>query len=73
VVAHGVDEEVARRRQREVDRARDAYARVLFNARQDDAALYHLIVDSTALSVGACVDIIMRAAADRFGPRARGG
>jgi chloramphenicol 3-O-phosphotransferase len=73
VVAHGVDEEVARRRQREVDRARDAYARVLFNARQDDPTLYHLTVDSTVLSVHACLDIIMRAAADRFGTSARGG
>ena len=73
VVAHGVDESVARRGQREVDRARDAYARVLFNARQDDPALYHLMVDSTALSVDACVDIIMRAATYRFGTTARGG
>ena len=67
VVAHGVDEDVARKGQREVDRARDAYARVLFNARQDDPALYHLMLDSTAFSVDACLDIIMRAVADRFG------
>jgi cytidylate kinase len=67
VVAQGVDEETARKGQREVDRARDAYARVFFNARQDDPKLYHVILDSTALSVEACVDIIVRAAADRFG------
>jgi hypothetical protein len=72
-VSHGVEEDVARRSQREVDRARDAYARVLFNARQDDPALYHLMLDSTTLSVDACLDIIRRAAADRFGTDAPGG
>jgi cytidylate kinase len=67
VVARGVDEESARKSQREVDRARDAYAKVFFDARQDDPRLYHVILDSTALSVEACVDMIMRAARDRFG------
>jgi cytidylate kinase len=67
VVALGVDEESARQGQRDVDRAREAYARVFFNARQDDPRLYHVILDSTVLSVEACVDIIVRAATDRFG------
>jgi cytidylate kinase len=67
VVAQGVDEESARKGQREVDRARDAYARVFFNVHQDDPRLYHVILDSTVLSVEACVDIIIRAARDRFG------
>lgn len=68
VVAQGVPQETAKQDQREVDRARDAYARVFFNARQEDPRLYHLILDSTVLSVEACVDIIARAALDRFGP-----
>jgi cytidylate kinase len=68
VVARGVDEASARQGQREVDRAREAYARAFFNARQDDPRLYHVILDSTVLSVEACVDIIARAAKDRFGP-----
>ena len=67
VVAQGVDEAAARQGQREVDRAREAYARVFFNARQDDPRLYHLIVDSTVLSVAACIDLIVRAATDRLG------
>ena len=67
VVAHGVDEATARQGQREVDRVREAYARVFFNARQDDPRLYHVILDSTALSVEACIDIVVRAAEDRFG------
>jgi cytidylate kinase len=67
VVAQGMDEASARKGQREVDKARDAYARVFFGARQDDPMLYHVILDGTALSVQACVDIILRAANDRFG------
>jgi hypothetical protein len=39
VVAHGIDEASARKGQREVDKARDAYARVFFGARQDDPRL----------------------------------
>jgi hypothetical protein len=67
VVAQGVDESDARKDQREVDKARDTYARVFFGAHQDDSRLYHVILDSTALSVGTCVEIIVRAARDRFG------
>jgi hypothetical protein len=70
VMAQGVDEASARQGQREVDNARGAYARVFFNARQDDPRLYHVILDSTVLSAGACVDIIVRAATDRFGAAA---
>ena len=66
IVARGVDEASARQAQREVDSAREAYARVFFDARQDDPRLYHVILDSTVLSVEACVDIIVRAARDRF-------
>jgi Cytidylate kinase-like family len=61
-VAQGVDEASARRDQQEVDRARDAYARVIFSARQDDPRLYHLILDSTVLPVETCLDILVRAA-----------
>ena len=66
VVADGVDEAKARQGQAEVDRAREAYARVFFNARQGDPTLYHVVLDSTALSVAACTDIIVRAAKERF-------
>jgi cytidylate kinase len=67
VVARGLDEESARRGQREVDKARNSYAKVFFNVNQDDPKLYHLMLDATVLSVDACVDIIVRAAQDRFG------
>jgi hypothetical protein len=71
VVALGVAQGAARQAQREVDRAREAYARVFFGARQDDPRLYHLMLDSTVLSVETCVEIILRAAQDRFGAAAR--
>jgi hypothetical protein len=67
VVAHGVDEASARQGQREVDSAREAYARVFFNVRQNDPRLYHVILDSTVLSAEACISIIVRAAQERFG------
>jgi cytidylate kinase len=70
VIAQGIDEDVARKGQREIDRARDEYARVFFNVRQDDPRLYHVILDSTALSIAACIDIAVRAANDRFGTHA---
>ena len=73
VVALGVDETVARTAQREVDRARETYARVFFSARQDDPRHYHLMLDSTVLSVDTCVEIILRAARDRLGATARSG
>jgi cytidylate kinase len=67
VVAQGVDEASARQGQQDVDRARDAYARIFFHVPPNDPRLYHVILDSTVLSVEACVDIIVRAARDRFG------
>jgi len=67
VAALGIDEASARQGQQEVDSARETYARVFFNVRQDDPRLYHVILDSTVLSVEACVDIIVRAAQERFG------
>jgi hypothetical protein len=67
VIAQGIDEDKARQGQREVDSAREAYARVFFNARQDDPRLYHLILDSTVLSAETCVDIIVMAAHERLG------
>lgn len=68
VISLGLDETEARRGQREVDKAREEYAQVFFNVRQDDPRLYHLILDSTVLSEAACVDLVVRAATYRFGP-----
>jgi hypothetical protein len=64
-MADGADEAAVRDTQRVVDSARERYANVFYNVHQDDARLYHLVIDSTALPLDACVDIILRAARAR--------
>lgn len=67
VVEHeGVDEATARKELKESDGAREAYARLFYKVRQDDPALYHVMLDSTALGVDACIDIVVTAARTRF-------
>jgi cytidylate kinase len=65
----GIDEAAARRDQREVDAARGAYARTFYGRSLDDPRLFHLMLDSTALSRDACVEIVITAADDRFAPK----
>ena len=60
-IADGADETNARDTQRVVDGARERYASVFYNAHQGDPRHYHLVIDSTALPLDACVDIILRA------------
>jgi cytidylate kinase len=61
----GVDRPVAERRIKETDHARHAYVRHFYHADARDPALYHLIIDSTALELGACVELIAEAAEAR--------
>jgi cytidylate kinase len=56
-----VDEATARRLLPEVDHARAQYVRRLYSTDIDDPALYTLQLDSTALHVDACVDLIVTA------------
>jgi cytidylate kinase len=63
-----VDPPVARQRLPEVDRARAQYVRRLYAADIDDAALYHLQIDSTALPLDTCASIIVEAYAHLSGP-----
>lgn len=60
--AEGVDEEAATRAQHETDRARDAYLRHFHGADPHDISLYHLVIDSTAIPLPTCVELIERAA-----------
>ncbi len=60
-IADGADEATARDTQRDVDSARERYASVFYNAHQGDPRHYHLVIDSTALPVDACVEIILKA------------
>jgi cytidylate kinase len=61
----GIDRESAERHMRETDRAREAYVQQFYAADARDAGLYHLVIDSTALALDACVELIALAAAAR--------
>jgi cytidylate kinase len=56
-----VDEDTARQRLPEVDRARAQYVRRLYGSDIDDPDLYHLQIDSTVLPLDTCVEIIATA------------
>jgi cytidylate kinase len=64
----GVDRETAERHMRETDRARLAYVEQFYGSDQRDPALYHLVIDSTVLSLDATVELIAVAAAARADP-----
>jgi len=49
----------------ETDRARIAYVKHFYNRDPHDSRLYHLVLDSTALPVEVCVDLIATAAGAR--------
>lgn len=53
-----VDEDTARQRLPEVDRARAQYVRRLYSSDIDDPDLYHLQLDSTVLTLDTCAEII---------------
>ncbi|HEX7298262.1 MAG TPA: cytidylate kinase-like family protein [Solirubrobacteraceae bacterium] len=59
----GIDRETAERHARETDRAREAYVRQFYDVDARDLSLYHLVLDSTALALETCVDLIAVAAA----------
>ena len=61
----GIDRSTAERRMTETDRARHAYVRHFHHADARDPDLYHLVIDSTAVDLDACVKLIALAAEDR--------
>jgi cytidylate kinase len=54
----GLDRAEAERLRKDADRAREAYVRHFYGADARDPALYHMVVDSTRLPVGAVVEAI---------------
>jgi cytidylate kinase len=56
-----VDQATARERLPQVDRARAHYVRRLYRCDIDDPALYQLQIDSTAMPLDACADLIAAA------------
>jgi cytidylate kinase len=65
VELEGVDRATAERHMRETDRAREAYVQQFYGADARDPALYHVVIDSTALPLDACVELIALAATAR--------
>jgi cytidylate kinase len=62
----GLDEARAREERRDADRARDAYVRHFYRADASDPALYQLVLDSTALELDTCAELIAVAARGRL-------
>ena len=61
----GIDRATAEARQRAEDGARMSYVRRAYGVDGGDPALYHLMVDSTAIDVDTCVELIVTAARAR--------
>jgi len=58
----GISEEQARERLRAADKARTAYVRRLYRTDPADPALYHLVIDSTAMPLDTVIELILAAA-----------
>jgi len=61
--SEGMDLESARALRRHTDGARDGYMRLFYRVRQDDPALYDLVIDTTSIPLGSCTELIALAAA----------
>jgi hypothetical protein len=61
----GISTEAAAERQKDEDTARRHYVRRAYGIDPEDPSLYHLVLDSTALSLEVCTDIIVEAATAR--------
>jgi cytidylate kinase len=61
-VVEGISEEQARERLRTADKARTAYVRRLYRTDPADPALYHLVIDSTAIPLDTVIELILVAA-----------
>lgn len=68
----GTDRETAVMRMKTTDDARHGYVRRFRNADARDPSLYHLIIDSTAVGLDTCVEMIVSAACGRAAARASG-
>jgi cytidylate kinase len=61
----GIDRDTAEHRQRAEDSARRRYVRRAYGVDGDDSNLYHLMIDSTAIGLDTCVDLIVAASRAR--------
>jgi hypothetical protein len=60
--AQNLSGEAADRACAQFDRTHEAYFRQFYGVQIQDPALYHVVLDSTAIDLDACVEIIARAA-----------
>jgi len=58
----GLDVDRAERTLRHFDRPHAAYLQQLYDVDIGDCQLYHLVLDSTAIELDTCADVIVRAA-----------
>jgi cytidylate kinase len=63
IALEGIDRDTAERRLRRLDRTHDAYIRHFYGVDLGDPSLYHLVIDSTAIDLDGCVELIALAAA----------
>jgi cytidylate kinase len=68
-----VERKEAERLLKETDRAREAYVHQYYGADPTDPRHYHLVLDSTALALAACAELVALAAAARERATAAGG
>jgi cytidylate kinase-like protein len=61
----GIDRETAERRQQVEDRSRVDYVRRAYGVDGLDPRLYHLVLDSTAIDLDTCVELIVTASRQR--------
>jgi cytidylate kinase len=65
MAVEGVDRATAERHVRETDPARQAYVQHFYRVDARDPALYHLVIDSTAIPLETCIELIVTAARSR--------
>lgn len=58
----GVEEKLARRRLEDSDRARSAYVKHFYRTDPDDPSLYHLVIDTTVISIDTAIELVVTAA-----------
>jgi cytidylate kinase len=66
-----IDRATAEHQMRSADLSREAYVRHWYHVDPRDPGLYHLLIDSTAIKLESCVELIALASASRL-PSARG-
>ena len=65
MVIEGIEQRTAEQRLARVDRFRRAYLDTLYGIDPHEPGVCHLVLDSTAIGLGDCVELIVAAAAAR--------